>query len=541
MTNDIINDAMPKKMSSPLLYFLGMNKRRFPGQSNHRSCAPNDRIKYTVNTALLFSGRRIALALLLTACSLISSARAVERPLRPHFSWDTVPQWLIVRKATAYTQNELKILAGAPVVIFEKANGFQDSGDVERGVLRASSAVKKLNPKVTTLFYWNAVINYPNYKANQAFNLNKDRWTLVEAGVPALIRGRHRIYNLLDVDQQSWWITTAKNVASHHAIDGIFVDSIVKTGGADDGRKPIYPSSSYGKAFIATATRLKDELGDKLLIGNAIRVSEPKSNMIHLKYLDGSYVERWDRPIGGINYSSYVANGMKAISEALADKKIILFNSSPPQLDRDRHWLKYADYASREKWMNEQIQFPLAVFLMVAEEGAYFHWGTGPNVASVPQMDVWRNDIYEEMRRPLGKPLGPARRNGNIFTRRFKYLDVKLDLDRRKAAFYWHDRAIGPSKVQNERASLGCMSRCINHKADAGSDTSDGRDFAQRGHTLGPQAMAYDVLNNFRMFRVVAISGHSPFTYSKPLFQNRSSRLGGFAPIQLIGSRAPLG
>lgn len=456
---DVIREPDRNKMHSLLRNLLGMNDCEPAGKSPHWPCSLYERKRHFSIAGRLFRGRRSVFVLLLVSCGPISAARAADPPLRPHFSWDTVPQWLIVRKATAYTQNELRLLAGSPLVVFEKANGYKDSGNVEDGVLKAASAVKNLNPKVVNLFYWNAVIKYPDYKANDIFNLNKDKWSLLKAGAPVLIRGRHRIYNLLDVDQQSWWIKVAKDIATHHAIDGIFVDSIVKTGGIDDGRKPIYPSSKYGMVFVETATRLKAQLGRKLLIGNAIRASEPNSNLQHLRYLDGSYVERWDRPLGGINHATYVTNGMKAISAALAAKKLVLFNSSPPQLDRDRHWLKYADYASRQAWMKDHIRFPLAVFLMVVEDGAYFHWGTGPNVASGSGMDIWRDDIYEEMRRPLGKPLGPASRNGNTFTRKFEYLDVKLDLDRRKTEFYWYQKNITDPRAQIKVDSLDSPSR----------------------------------------------------------------------------------
>jgi hypothetical protein len=74
---------------------------------------------------------------------------------------------------------------------------------------------------------------------------------------------------------------------------------------------------------------------------------------------------------------------------------------------------------------------------MIAEEGAYFHWGTGPNALTGANMDVWRNDIYQELSRPLGKPLAPAIRKDYIFTRSFEHLDVWLNVKTREARLNW--------------------------------------------------------------------------------------------------------
>ena len=379
---------------------------------------------------------------ILEADALPQSALLETQPhasIRPSFSWDTVPQWLIVRKSTGFTDEEVRLIGASPIVVLEKANGYVDNGSVEDGVLRAARAVKAANPKTVTLFYWNAVINYPHYRANEAFLRNLDAWGLKKEGKTFLFKGRYPIYNLTDRGLQDWWITTAKVMAGDPALDGIMIDAICKTVGVDDGRQSLYTGKEYGSAYFAMGERLKEELGNKLLIGNAIRVSDPQFNMHHLKYLDGSYVERWAVPMGGRTFEDYVAEGMAAMSQALATGKIILFNANPKEANHDVSILSQsANIADKEKWMKQHIGFPLAVFLMVAEPGAYFHWGTGPDALPGPSMDIWRNDIYEELRRPLGKPLGPAANHDGIYTRRFEHLAVRLDLKSREASFDWH-------------------------------------------------------------------------------------------------------
>lgn len=363
-----------------------------------------------------------------------SALAAPDKQVKPSFSWETVPQWLIVRKTTAFTPEEIGLIANAPLIVFEKENGHIDAGSVEDGVLRAARAVKAKNPQAVTLFYWNAVINYGNYRANETFRQNLDSWALKRNGEVFLFKNRYPIYNWHDPGLQYWWIATAKDVASEPAIDGIMIDAICKTTGADEGQRALYPDASHGRAYVETATRLKSEIGDKLLVGNAIRADKPRSNLDHLEYLDGSYVERWAVPAGDRDFVDHVVAGMKAMSQALSAGKLILFNSSPEVLGEEQ---PPSGLLARDQWMQRHIQFPLAVFLTIAEEGAYFHWGTGPNVLPGARTDVWRNDIYPELSRPLGRPLAPAVRDGDIFTRSFEHLHVWLNLRTREAKLSW--------------------------------------------------------------------------------------------------------
>ncbi len=374
-----------------------------------------------------------------------SPQAAASRSL-PGFNWDRVPQWMIVRKQTAYTADEIRLLADAPIVVFEKSNGYEDAGCVEDGVLAAAKALKAVNPHSITLFYWNAVVEYGNYRANTIFDQNADTWALRRDGKPFLFKDRYRLYDHTVRGFQDWWVGTATHMASHPEIDGVFVDAICKIYTADDGRAHLYPDKCYGNAYFATGTRLKRELGGKLLLGNAIRVCAPQANMPHLDYLDGSYLERWAVPPKGTTCEQYVADGMAAMTQALAKGKLILFNAGPECVQEElRKNLWQATAIEQERWMREHIHFPLAVFLMVVEPGAYFHWGSGPSVNPGKTCQIWRNDIYEEMKRPLGKPLGPATKNGFLYARTFEHAYASLDLAKRQGHISWRTSS-RPSK-----------------------------------------------------------------------------------------------
>jgi len=62
----------------------------------------------------------------------------------PDFSWDRVPLYMHIRKSTGFTPEELRYLAGFPLIAFEKTTGATDYGSTEKGTLEAARAVKRL-------------------------------------------------------------------------------------------------------------------------------------------------------------------------------------------------------------------------------------------------------------------------------------------------------------------------------------------------------------------------------------------------------------
>lgn len=239
----------------------------------------------------------------------------------PDFDWRTVPVWLRVRKSTAYTPDELKQIAGFPLVVFEKANGHRTSGDVESGTLAAGRAVKQINPRTKVIFYFNAVIRYGDYKANAEFDRHADAWALRKGGVVFTFKDRYRLFDLTRPDVRAWWIATARGMAAHDQIDGLFIDAICKT--TTHGR-------AYSQGYRRTAADLRAGWpAGKLLLGNAVRAGEDGCNLDHLDYLDGSYVERWGVPVGGESYEDYVARGIEAMRKTVERGKLLLFSAGP--------------------------------------------------------------------------------------------------------------------------------------------------------------------------------------------------------------------
>ena len=82
-----------------------------------------------------------------------------------------------VRKATAFSAEEIEYLATFPLITFEKTTGRKDSGSTEKGTVRAAKAVKALNPKTKILYYRNILVHY----GCEAFLSSPDPWVLRRA------------------------------------------------------------------------------------------------------------------------------------------------------------------------------------------------------------------------------------------------------------------------------------------------------------------------------------------------------------------------
>ena len=123
----------------------------------------------------------------------LSTGGSAPRPARPEFTWDRIPLYMHIRKATSFTDEEIAFLARFPLITFEKANGHEDHGSVEAGTLIAARAVKELNPKATILYYRNVMVHYGGYAANKGLNESPEPCSRIRRDAPNLyaIASRH--------------------------------------------------------------------------------------------------------------------------------------------------------------------------------------------------------------------------------------------------------------------------------------------------------------------------------------------------------------
>lgn len=376
--------------------------------------------------------------------------RANPKAAYPEFTWDRIPLYMHVRKATSYTEKEIAFIAKFPLITFEKANGHSDHGSVEKGTLISARAVKKVNPRTTILYYRNVIVHYDSYAANK--ELEKIPGGLLEDrnGNTKLVRNRVQAYDLSNPDLRSWWVDTCKSMTTDPAIDGIFLDGNIKA------LEPGYLARQIGvgkktqtmDGYHLMMKETHEAIGpNKLMIANILRARFKNGGLEYLDYFDGSYLENFFHKVGNASYEEYVAKGIEAMQKAARQGKIIAFtagltapkNSSKMGIDEG-----HASIESDEQ-ARAALPYPLGIFLVCAEKYSYFRAHEG---YSANENDRWMRS-FPEYDRPLGPPNGPAKRDGFRYSRTFKHASVTLDLTKRTAEIQWR---LPTSNSEQDRA-----------------------------------------------------------------------------------------
>ena len=92
-------------------------------------------------------------------------------------------------------------------------------------------------------------------------------------------------------------------------------------------------------------------------------------------------------------------------------------------------------------YVKENVNFPLAVFLIIAEENAYFSYTTGVN-ALPSSSDLWNTSFIDEFHYFLGEPLSDPVKNGFIYERSFENLDLWVNIETKETVFNWKDKTV---------------------------------------------------------------------------------------------------
>ena len=377
----------------------------------------------------------------LNALPAAESHSALANPQRmPAFSWDRVPLYVHIRKDTAFTDEEIRYLATFPLITFEKATGHTDFGSVEAGTLKAARAVKAVNPATKILYYRNVIVHYGGYAANESLKDIPGAFLVGRDGNDELIRNRLQAYDLSNKALRDWWVDAAKKVCTDPAIDGIFLDGVVKV------LEPAFLRGAIGEekkaAELAGYVRLVEEtrkmLGpQKLMLANILRARFSDSGLSYIKALDGSYIEGFEGAVG-MSRKDYVAQGIRDFQKAARQGFIVAYTCG---LGRN---LQDADEAPNSAAGNNnrarrggdaqsRFDYQLAIFLICAEKYSYFDLKDGYD-AKRSKTWLTRRADYD---RPLGPPKGPAVRDGYTYTREFAHASVQLDIENETANIVW--------------------------------------------------------------------------------------------------------
>lgn len=367
-----------------------------------------------------------------------AEAKAEIRKCYPEFSWDRIPQYMHIRKATAYTEKEIEFMAKFPLITFEKSNGHKTHGSVEEGTLISARAVKKLNPRAKILYYRNVIVHYGGYAGDEALKEIPSAFLKDGEGNEKLVRGVVQAYDLSNAKVRDWWVEHCKKMSSDPVIDGIFLDGNIKA------LEPNYLKKDIGvrkkqqtvAGYHLMMKQTREAIGeDKLMVANILRARFKDGGLEYLDYFDGSYLENFSHSVGGVSREDYEVKGIDAMQKAARQGKIIAFTSS---LETGENISKMGiDEAHAKVDSDEQARaalvYPLGMFLVCAEKYSYFRVHEG---YSADRNDRWMRQ-FEVYDKPLGEPKGPARKDGYVYTREFAHASVRLDLVKRRADITW--------------------------------------------------------------------------------------------------------
>ena len=372
-----------------------------------------------------------------------TTASVADEPRVPDFSWDTLPLYMHVRKADAFTDEELEYLASFPLITLEKTTGMRSSGSTDQGTIDAAMGIKKRNPRAKVLFYRNVIVHYGGYSFDSQLRQINQPFLVNRRGKGQLIRGRVEAYDLSNPKVIDWWVESATTVARHKAIDGVFFDGNVKVLTSYLANQlPPGKKAATVEGYRTLVRRMREELKpDALMIANLIRARFPDGGLKDLGPFDGSYLEGFTEAVGGVPEADYIAKGIEATQQAARDGKIIAMTlglgesaAGDDRIDDTRAKLDSLD------GLDKRADYLIGLFLVCAERHSYLclHDGYAADMRGGECLSkVWLKRL-PQYNRPLGPPRGPATRHGYVFSRDFEHASVMLDLEQKSARLTWN-------------------------------------------------------------------------------------------------------
>ena len=378
----------------------------------------------------------------------------------PAFSWNNVQLYMHIRKSTSYTSNEFNYLGGFPLITLEKTTGSDTYGSTEEGSIQAARGIKAKNPNAKVLYYRNVMVNYGTYSVNTSLGLITDPY-LKNSTTGEVLRlvGTNEGYDLSNANVRKWWVDHCKYMSNQPEIDGIFVDGNVKaiTPGyllTDLGQaKKDAVLTGYGIMMDSLYVRMTP---GKMKFSNLIRATLADSGLGYMHYFDGSYLENFDGD------KDYYATGIAAAQSVARSGKIIAFTfqldpalPNPMPIDQN-------GYVALTDALQQRLNFLLSIYLICAEQYSYLliHDGYGSTTSA-----LWMTR-FAEYDKPLGEPFGQAVKNGYVYTRKFKNVDVTLDLNTMTGTINWLNNTLTNTTKNENNISIYSSNKKLILKSD---------------------------------------------------------------------------
>lgn len=360
-------------------------------------------------------------------------SRFVPKDSYPKFSWETVPVGFHFGKSRSLlTSEEAEFVASrASFICLEKGHATGQFSSTEVGIEREAQQLKKINPDMKVIFYWNTFLDYPMFQAHQEYQQHPQWWLKKVDGTLDLKNRRMKRYDLSHPEVRAWWTDVAQKAVVEGSCDGIFLDALPQV--KAEGNKTLWGQEKYDAIQQGLADLIKEartKIGqDKLIFYNGIRSTPSiQIGVDYMDQIDAVMIEHFGHFNSGSKES--MLKDIQEMIKAGKHGKIVVFKGWPGFTFIDGAALR-KPMEEKRRLAAENITFALAAFLVGAQEHSYFiyNWGY--------RMELGCLHWYPEFDKPLGDPLGDMVREGWTLSRNFKHASVWVNLESKEAKIAW--------------------------------------------------------------------------------------------------------
>ncbi len=315
-------------------------------------------------------------------------------------------------------------------------------------------ARNRMYPKYPHKFYSYAYLNMGReYRGVDTAMKNPEYYAYNPDGSLYIAAGRFPYFNFKVAGCRTMWVNEAiRQSREEPKSDVLFIDGHAKANAMaqDNDRFWDYWGNKIGTEYYEEGinlvlSALRDSLADEIIIqGNIWRPNAPDLRLEQvMNYTHMAYFEGWEQ--GDADLLNKSLSHLQQITESGRMIRFNMHDREPPtrtkplSLDEMRIkaqnampdlWEKL-DSKERDELAHTYAYFDvkLAYFLIAsAGEHSYFQFAIPARFIETGT-DMWRiKQPFPEYDMPLGKPLGRAQKNGNIWTRKFEQLEVVLDV-----------------------------------------------------------------------------------------------------------------
>ena len=350
----------------------------------------------------------------------------------PEWSWEKVPVYIHFGKRDVLTEAEIEFVAThSNLACFEKGHGINVHGSSDKGIEADAARLKKVNPDLKVIYYWNTFLDYNMYDAHQVYEEHPEWWLKKLDGTLDKKRGDIKRYDLSNAEVREWWTDEVKKAVIDGSCDGVFMDAFPQI--ASPANIKLWGQEKYDsiqEGLLKNIELTREKIGpDNIIMYNGIRnTNKLHFGMQYVDQTDAATIEHFDQFFS--REKENVALDLENMIEAGKKGKMVIMKAWPGFNWTEKE-IRDIPYEELLQQARDSITFPLACFLIAAQPHSYFcySWGYRDRHGSL----AW----YPEFDKPIGEPKGQAVREGWIFSRKFEHCEVWIDVEHKRAKIDW--------------------------------------------------------------------------------------------------------